>query len=128
MTGQSRTMGAPPHRHRRRTYRHGPLAAKIALIYLGVVALSAVPHLYEVATGTTDGSYSILQPLLTTAPLSLVTVWPWFMRSESGPDSPLALLVAGTALVQALVLWRILRGPTVTGPGRGQEQSGPPIP
>ncbi|WP_097186288.1 SCO4225 family membrane protein [Ornithinimicrobium cerasi] len=109
----------------RRTYEHGRRAKIIALVYLGIVLLSALPTLLEEATGTADGSFSFLLVMLTTAPLILL-ILPFGEMVPGGAAGYVIgwLIVVTVALVQAWVIWRVLRGRATTEPGSGKAQPG----
>jgi hypothetical protein len=103
----------------RRSYAHGRRALGLALGYLGVVVLSAIPFLSEVVTGRGEGSFSFLFVMLTTAPLGLVLLPLLSSLSEWLGDVPALgiialLLYALVALTQAWLIWRLSRGPAIT--------------
>lgn len=109
----------------RRTYRYGTRARRIALAYLGIVLLSAIPTLVEEATGTADGSFSFLLVMLTTAPLILIAIQFGAMVPDGAAGYVIGwLIVVATALVQAWVIWRILRGPATTEPDSRDPEPG----
>jgi hypothetical protein len=88
----------------------------LALGYLGVVVLSAIPFLSEVVTGRGGRSPSLR--LLTTGPLALVllpllsSLWEWL-----GDVPALGIiafsLYALVTLAQAWLIWRLSRGPPI---------------
>lgn len=113
-----RRMTGSSERHGRRSYLHGGRARTLALSYLAVVGVSAVPFLAETMSGRGEGSFSFLLVMLTTAPLGLALIPVMGVLSEQLGDGTalegavLALYVA-VALLQAWIIWRIARGPVV---------------
>ncbi|MGD8200804.1 SCO4225 family membrane protein [Ornithinimicrobium sp. W1679] len=112
-----RTIRAPGEGHVRRSYEHGTRARTLVLVYLGVVAISAVPFVGEVLRGESEGTFGFLPLLLTTLPLGLIT-----MMLPMPNVAVLVIAVAATALVQAFLVWSLHRGPAVMS----RDSSSPP--
>ena len=102
--------------HGRRHYDREVLARTLACVYLGIVVLSALPFAIEMITGTHSGGFGFIWLILTTAPLSFATILLINVVPGVADMSETVLLGAAVvvpALINAWVVWRILRGRAV---------------
>lgn len=106
-------------------YERGRLARTISLVYLALIALASVYCLFTVATADpTHPSFSVAPLLILTMPTSLVVAEPVAalsaLVSSGGAFSAVALILslALGGLLQAALVFLLLRGPRLDAQGR----------
>ncbi|UBU14017.1 SCO4225 family membrane protein [Nonomuraea gerenzanensis] len=97
-----------------RRYRNGRLAGVLALAYAALVLLLGVVSVVTLLTVQDPILLSGLALMLVTFPLGPLIWWGWELVPP-GLEDPVLLIVllTGVGLLQAYVLWRVLRGPAL---------------
>ncbi|WP_327586049.1 hypothetical protein OHA25_02745 [Nonomuraea sp. NBC_00507] len=97
-----------------RRYRNGLVAAVLAGAYAGLVVILGVVSVVILLTAQDPILLTGVALMIITFPLGWLIWWGWDLVPPQLEDPVLlTVILSGAGLLQAYVLWRILRGPSL---------------